>query len=131
MWHAGAANQSVEDTIAQLTLQGAHHERQMDTENTRLATIDENHWQESLAAAASTGARVELELEDRRPQNEMATVASLFRDAVQVIPAAEQVDALPAASMVALPDELLRHIFRQACNVLEPPHATCFIGTDI
>ena len=50
----------------------------------------------------------------------MATVASLFRDAVQVIPAAEQVDALPAASMVALPDELLRHIFRQACSVLEP-----------
>ena len=50
----------------------------------------------------------------------MATVASLFRDAVQVTPAAEQVDALPAASMVALPDELLRHIFRQACNVLEP-----------
>ena len=50
----------------------------------------------------------------------MATVASLFRDAVQVIPAAEQVDALPAASMVALPDELLQHIFRQACNVLEP-----------
>ena len=50
----------------------------------------------------------------------MATVASLFRDAVQVTPAAEQVDALPAASMVALPDELLRHIFRQACSVLEP-----------
>ena len=65
MWHAGAANQSVEDTIAQLTLQGAHHERQMDTENTRLATIDENHWQESLAAAASTGARVELEVVSR------------------------------------------------------------------
>ena len=50
---------------AQLTLLGAHHERQMDTENTRLATIDENHWQESLAAAASTGARVELEVVSR------------------------------------------------------------------
>ena len=37
----------------------------MDTENTRLATINENHWQESLAAAASTGARVELEVVSR------------------------------------------------------------------
>ena len=61
-----------------------------------------------------------------RPQHEMATVASRFRAAVyrciavQVTPAADEVDALPAASMVALPDELLQHIFRQACNVLEP-----------
>ena len=59
----------MEDTIAQLTLQGAHHERQMDTENTRQATIDknrQNHWRrQSLAAAASTGARVELEVVSR------------------------------------------------------------------
>ena len=58
-----------------------------------------------------------------RPQNEMATVASRFRDAVQVTPAADDEDVLPAASMVALPDELLQHIFRQACNALEPRHA--------
>ena len=56
-----------------------------------------------------------------RPQNEMATVASLYRDAVQVTPAAGEVDAL--VSMVALPDELLQHIFRQACNPLEPRRA--------
>eukprot|EP00964_Phaeocystis_antarctica_P097074 scaffold63262_cov64-Phaeocystis_antarctica.AAC.1 len=50
----------------------------------------------------------------------MGSVASLFRDAVQVTPAADEVDALPAVSMVALPNELLQHIFKQACNVLEP-----------
>ena len=61
--------------------------------------------------------------EAERPQNEMATVASRFRDAVQVTPATDDEDALPAVSMVALPDELLQHIFRQACNVLEPRRA--------
>eukprot|EP00964_Phaeocystis_antarctica_P055233 scaffold32489_cov63-Phaeocystis_antarctica.AAC.3 len=57
----------------------------------------------------------------------MAIVASLFREAVQVTPAADEVDALPvvsgvsgAVSMVALPNELLQHIFKQACNSLEP-----------
>ena len=50
----------------------------------------------------------------------MGIVASLFRDAVQVTPAANGVDALPAVSMVALPNELLQHIFKQACNPLEP-----------
>ena len=59
--------------------------------------------------------------EAARQQNETAIVASLFRDAVQVTPAADEVDAL--VSMVALPDELLQHIFRQACNVLEPRRA--------
>ena len=59
----------------------------------------------------------------KRPQSEMAIVASLFRDAVQVTPAADDEDALPAVSMVALPDELLQHIFRQACNALEPRRA--------
>ena len=53
----------------------------------------------------------------------MATVASRFRAAVQVTPAADDEDALPAVSMVALPDELLQQIFRQACNVLEPRQA--------
>ena len=54
----------------------------------------------------------------------MGIVASLFRDAVQVTPAVDEVGALPAVSgavsMVALPDELLQHIFKQACNVLDP-----------
>eukprot|EP00964_Phaeocystis_antarctica_P097664 scaffold63748_cov65-Phaeocystis_antarctica.AAC.1 len=62
--------------------------------------------------------------EAERQQSEMVSVASLFRDAVQVAPAADDVDALPAVSgvvsMVALPDELLQHIFKQACNVLDP-----------
>ena len=63
-----------------------------------------------------------MRAEAERPQNEMIIVASLSRDAVQVPPTTDEVDALPAASMVALPDELLKHIFlfRQACNVLEP-----------
>ena len=64
-----------------------------------------------------------MRAEAARQQNEMHNVASLFRDAVHVTPAADEVDALPAASMVALPDELLQHIFRQACNVLEPRRA--------
>ena len=59
-----------------------------------------------------------------RQQSEMVIVASLFRDAVQVTPTFDGVDALPAVSgavsMVALPDELLQHIFKQACNSLEP-----------
>ena len=53
----------------------------------------------------------------------MHNVASLFRDAVQVTPMIDDEDALPAVSMVALPDELLQHIFRQACNALEPRRA--------
>jgi len=61
-----AANQRMEDTIARLTLEDALYKRQMDAEDTltRLATIDENHWQESLAAA-STAARIELEVVSR------------------------------------------------------------------
>ena len=44
-----------------------------------------------------------------------------FRAAMLVAPTAdEEVDALPTVSMVALPDELLQHIVRQACNPLEP-----------
>ena len=62
--------------------------------------------------------------EAERQQSEMVSVASLFRDAVQVTPTFDGVDALPAVSgavsMVALPDELLQHIFKQACNSLEP-----------
>ena len=50
----------------------------------------------------------------------MGIVVSLFREAVRVTPAANEVDALPVASMGALPDELLQHIFKQACNVLDP-----------
>ena len=58
------------------------------------------------------------------PQSEIPIVASRFRDAVQVTPAADEVvDALLAVSMVALPDELLQHIFRQACNPLKPRRA--------
>ena len=59
-------------------------------------------------------------LEAVRQQSKMAIVASLFREAVQVTPVADEVDALPAVSMVALPNELLQHIFKQACNSLEP-----------
>ena len=56
----------MEDTIARLMLEDALYKRQMDAEDTltRLATIDENHWQESLAAA-STAARIELEVVSR------------------------------------------------------------------
>ena len=61
--------------------------------------------------------------EAERPQSEMAIVASLFCDAVQVTPAADDEDVLQAILMVALPDELLQHIFKQACNVLEPRRA--------
>ena len=54
-------------------------------------------------------------------QNEMTSVALHFRAAMQAAPSAdEEVDALPTISMVALPDELLQHIVRQACNPLEP-----------
>jgi len=41
----------------------------------------------------------------------MLAVASLFREAVQVTPPSDEV-----VSMVALPDELLQHIFKQVCN---------------
>eukprot|EP00964_Phaeocystis_antarctica_P016363 scaffold9046_cov64-Phaeocystis_antarctica.AAC.6 len=41
-------------------------------------------------------------------------------DKRKVTPAADEVDALPVVSMVALPNELLQHIFKQACNSLEP-----------
>eukprot|EP00964_Phaeocystis_antarctica_P025358 scaffold14247_cov67-Phaeocystis_antarctica.AAC.1 len=62
--------------------------------------------------------------ETERQQSEMVSVPSLFREAVQVTPVADGVDALPAVSgvgsMVALPDELLQHIFTQLCNVLDP-----------
>ena len=66
MAHAAAAKQRMEDTIARLMLKDALYKRQMDAEDTltRLATIDENHWQESLAAA-STAARIELEVVSR------------------------------------------------------------------
>ena len=43
-----------------------------------------------------------MRAEAERPQNEMIIVASLSRDAVQVPPTTDEVDALPAASMVAL-----------------------------
>ena len=69
-----------------------------------------------------------MRAEAERPQSEMATVASRFRDAVQVTPAADDEDALPAILMVALPDELLQHIFRLACNVLEP-HAAVALSS--
>ena len=62
------------------------------------------------------------------PQNEMGVVASLFHDAVQVTPAADEVDALPAVSMDALPNELLQHIFKQACNPLEP-HLAVYLSS--
>ena len=52
-----------------------------------------------------------MRAEAERPQNEMIIVASLSRDAVQVRPTTDEVDALLAASMVALPDELLKHTF--------------------
>ena len=49
------------------------------------------------------------------------------RDAVEVIPAADEVDALrPAVSVVALPNELLQHVFSQLCNVLDPGIALAF-----
>ena len=54
------------------------------------------------------------------PQNEVAIVASLFRAALQVTVAADQVDTLPAIAMLSLPDELLQHIVRQARNPLDP-----------
>ena len=41
----------------------------------------------------------------------MLAVASLFREAVQVTPPSDEV-----VSIVALPDELLQHIFKQVCN---------------
>ena len=47
------------------------------------------------------------------------------RDAMEVIPAADEVDA-PAVSVVALPNELLQHIFSQLCNVLDPGIALAF-----
>ena len=47
------------------------------------------------------------------------------RDAMEVIPAADEVDA-PAVSVVALPNELLQHIFSQLCNVLDPGDAVAF-----
>eukprot|EP00964_Phaeocystis_antarctica_P103613 scaffold68867_cov63-Phaeocystis_antarctica.AAC.2 len=58
--------------------------------------------------------------EEERQQNEVTIVASLSRGAVQVTPVIDRVDTLSVVSMVALPDELLQHIFKQACNVLEP-----------
>ena len=55
----------------------------------------------------------------RRAEEDGHRIA-LPRGGVQVTPAADEVDALPVASMGALPDELLQHIFKQACNVLDP-----------
>eukprot|EP00964_Phaeocystis_antarctica_P157344 scaffold127482_cov66-Phaeocystis_antarctica.AAC.1 len=78
----------------------------------------------ALAALSGDEQRI-TRAEAERQQSETVSVASLFRDAVQVTPVAdEEVDALPAVSgvvsMLALPDELLQHIFKQACNVLDP-----------
>ena len=60
-----------------------------------------------------------MQPDDTAHESEMLTVASLFREAVQVTPPSDEV-----VSMVALPDELLQHIFKQACNdacnVLDP-----------
>ena len=50
-------------------------------------------------------------------ERQMVVVASLFRDAVQVTPAADEVDALPAVSMDALPNELLQHIFKRVTRL--------------
>ena len=36
----------------------------------------------------------------------------------------------PAVSLVALPDELQRHIFKQACNPLEPRTAVYLSGAN-
>ena len=79
----------------------------------------------AMALAALSGDEQRItRAEAERQQSEMVSVASLFRDAVRVTPVADGVDALPAVSgvgsMVALPDELLQHIFKQACNVLDP-----------
>ena len=64
-----------------------------------------------------------------RLTRKMAALASRLRkrDAVQVIPAADEVDALlPAVSVVALPNELLQHVFGRLCNVLDPGIAMSF-----
>ena len=46
---------------------------------------------------------------------EVITAAPLF---CEVTLAVGEEDALPAVSMVALPNEILQHVFKQACNVL-------------
>ena len=52
---------------------------------------------------------------------EVEAVTSRFRDAVQVTPPPDEVDALPlVVSMVDLPDELLEHIFKHVYNCLDP-----------
>eukprot|EP00964_Phaeocystis_antarctica_P006807 scaffold3683_cov45-Phaeocystis_antarctica.AAC.2 len=58
----------------------------------------------------------------------MVIVASLFHDAVQVRPVVDEMDALPVVSMLALPDELLQHIFKQAYNPLEP-HIAVYLNS--
>ena len=66
-------------------------------------------------------------LRARPPPSQMGALASRLgkRDAMEVIPAADEVDA-PAVSVVALPNELLQHIFSQLCNVLDPGIALAF-----
>ena len=53
--------------------------------------------------------------DDTEHENEMLTVASLFREAVQVTPPSDEV-----VSMVALPDELLQHIFDALVSLRGP-----------
>ena len=50
-------------------------------------------------------------------------VATTERGEVQVTPAADEAGTQPAASMDALPGDLHRHIFGQACNPLDPRRA--------
>ena len=49
---------------------------------------------------------------------EVSTPAPLCCEAAQATPAAGEEDALPAVSVVALPNKLRQHVFKQACNVL-------------
>ena len=49
---------------------------------------------------------------------EVSTPAPLCCEAAQATPAAGEEDALPAVSVVAPPNKLRQHVFKQACNVL-------------
>ena len=49
---------------------------------------------------------------------EVSTPAPLCCEAAQATPAAGEEDALPAVSVVALPNKLCQRVFKQACNVL-------------
>ena len=49
---------------------------------------------------------------------EVSTPAPLCCEAARATPAAGEEDALPAVSVVALPNKLCQRVFKQACNVL-------------